>query len=155
MTNGQLAKALGVSVRTIERDRAKGMPLPANGEAIKAWAKRAKAWRAEQRRIPGPRKAKASIEEQKPSKPLERKRLADAKRAELELAKAEGLLHSKEECEREDAQRWAQVMNALRMLGPRLARRLGNVNPTPEFVQEVYDEEMSLAIETLKRESVA
>lgn len=155
----ELSKALKLSTRTVERELARGMPRPAEGQSLKDWAKDAKKWRADNRGLPGRPKslAKNVLQRGKADDPLDRLREANAKRAELALAKEEGRLHSKDECERDDAQRWAQVMNALRMLGPRFARRLGNMDPapTPDFVQEVYDEEMALAVEALKRGAVS
>lgn len=149
MTNEKLAKALGVVARTIERYRSQGMPLPNDGESLSEWRKRAQNWRRENRRLPGPRKRATTSGGE--AKGLDRIRELKARILEIELAELEGRVHSQEDCERDDAKRWGQVMDAIRMAGARVARRCGNQNPSPEQVQEIYDEEVRVAIERMKR----
>jgi len=151
MTNAELAKALGVAVRTIERYRSEGMPLPAASESLADWRKRANAWRRDRRRLPGPRKRNVDGAPGREGGYLEEKRKLECAKIELELAELRGELHSSKECEAADAKRWAMVLDAIKVAGNRLARRCGNQDPSPEILQQAFEEEVSAMLEAMKR----
>lgn len=145
MTNTDLANALGVGVRTLERYLERGLTRPSEGEVLDGWVTRAKRWRRTNKKPPGPQAKRKKLDA------LEQQRLIKNKLLEMQLAEKRGELHSSKECEASDARRWAMVMDAIKMAGTRLARRCGNQNPTPETLQIVYDEEVALSIEAMKR----
>ncbi len=145
MTNEQLAEALRVNVRTIERDRRRGMPLPVDGEAIAAWVERARAWKRENRRKPGPR-AKAAPGDAETAA-MARYRIAKAELAELQLAERRGELHSQRECEAARVQRFGEVTVAMLGLGQAVARKCAH--QSADVVLLVVDEEVRRRLQVL------
>ena len=147
----ELATALGVNVRSLNLYRSRGLDLPAAGESIEAWAKRAKNWIRSSRKKTGP-KAAADVPGSDASKWKYwdwRFKRSRALRQELELKKARGKLHSKEECEAEQAERHQAVVMALRMLPDKGARRLYQLSP--EAIKIVLQQELRTACDHLKR----
>ena len=146
MNNEQLAKALGVNVRTIERDRLRGLPLPADGEDPAAWATRAKAWRKTTRLKPGPRSRLAPGDAE--TSAMVRYREAKAQLAELDLAERRGALHSRLDCETLAVRRLQDLQAAFAMLPDRMARRLYQA-PSPEFIKLQLAEALRHCFEVL------
>lgn len=142
-TNEELATALGVSSRTIPRLRKRGMPLPAEGEDLQEWAKRAETWRRENRKPPG-RPVDKSVEEQDADT---RFRLARAIKIELEVEEKKGNLHSKKECEAAHTRRCHEVTISMLGLGQAVARRC--YQRTPDVIQEIIDEEVRRRLQVL------
>lgn len=152
MTNEQLAKALGINVRTIERDRKRGLPLPADGEDLSAWAVRAKAWRKSTRLKPGPRARLAPGDAETAA--MVRYREAKAELAELDLAQRRGELHSRHTCEALALRRLQDLQSAFAMLPDRMARRLYQA-PSPDWIKEQLTEALRACFEVLANGDVA
>jgi phage terminase Nu1 subunit (DNA packaging protein) len=145
MTNEQLADALGVNVRTIERDRRRGLPLPGADEALADWVTRAKAWRQANRRKPGPRPAADGSAAADVA--MTRFRIAKAELAELQLAERRGELHSQKACEAERVARFGEVAMAMLGLGQAVARKCAH--QTAEVVLMVVNEEVRRRLQVL------
>ena len=140
----QLADALGLEIRTLQRNRKKGLPLPAEGEATAAWAPRAMAWLAEQRaRKKPPRKRPDPAE-----RALTRIRNANAKLAELRLKKAQGELHSLKACDEQFERRLGRLTNVFFQLPDKFARKLFQA-PSPDHIKLVVEQELRAAFELL------
>lgn len=151
MTNEQLAEALGLNVRTIERDRLRGLPLPADGEDLAAWATRAKAWRKSTRKRPGPRPTATAGDSDIIA--MTRYRVAKAELAELQLAERRAQLHSKEECESVQVRRYQEMCNAFASIGDALARRL--YQQSPDAIKVIVEEEVWRRLEIVAAGKVA
>lgn len=145
MTNEQLAEALRVNVRTIERDLRRGLPRPADGEDLPAWVERARAWKRENRRKPGPRPKAAPADAEVAA--MARYRVAKAELAELQLAERRGELHSQKECEAARVQRFGEVAAAMLGIGQAIARKCAN--QTAEVVLMVVNEEVRRRLQVL------
>lgn len=142
----QLAVALGVSTRTINRDLTRGLPRPMRTESMEDWAKRAREWKKTNRRPAG-----RPVEKPKPATEAEadvRYRLAKAELMEIQLAKAKGELHSQIECEAVTARRMLEVRTACAQLPDKLARRLYQA-PSPDAIKIVVEEELRRCFEAL------
>lgn len=146
MTNEQLAQALGVNVRTLERDRKRGLPLPADGEDAAAWAVRAKAWRKATRLKPGPRARLVPGDAE--TSAMVRFREAKAQLAELDLAERRGALHSRHDCEQLAVRRLQDLQSAFAQLPDRMARRLYQA-PSPEWIKQQLTDALRHAFEVL------
>lgn len=152
MTNHDLATALGVSVTTIERYRARGIPLPAEGEKLASWAKRAQEWRRAQRRLPGPRATKpGDPAKQEKLTGLARVRELTARKLEIEIAEREGKLHSTEQCHNEFIARLQELRNGFAQLPDQLARALYQA-PTPDAIKERVEAAVARIFEVLSRD---
>lgn len=141
MKNELLAKALGVNVRTIQRDRAQGLPMPAAGESVASWSRRARKWKRSARKTPGPRPVRPPGRTESEAAVL-RWQEARAERAAMELAKFRAGLHSRCDCEAGIARRVADVQLAFKNLGSTLAR-LAFQAPSPDAIQAIVNEEVS------------
>jgi phage terminase Nu1 subunit (DNA packaging protein) len=146
MTNESLAQALGINVRTIERDRKRGLPMPAAGEDIAAWVVRAKAWRKSTRLKPGPRARLAPGDAE--TSAMVRYREAKAQLAELDLAERRNVLHSRHDCEQLAVRRLQDLQSAFAMLPDRMARRLYQA-PSPEWIKQQLTEALRHCFEVL------
>lgn len=142
----QLAAALDVSTRTINRDLTRGLPRPMRTETLEDWAKRAREWKTQHRRPAGrPR------EKEKPATEAEadvRYRMAKAELMEIKLAEAKGELHSQRECEDVTIRRLQEVRTACAQLPDKLARRLYQA-PSPDAIKLVVEEELRRCFEAL------
>ncbi|MCA8950315.1 MAG: hypothetical protein KDE27_12490 [Planctomycetes bacterium] len=141
-----MAKALGVHPRTIARLLGQGMPAPRKREGAAAWAKRAAAWRSDQKRKPGP------VPEPKPEAKENaeaRFRTAKAELAELDLARRRGEVHDRAECERAFVARCVEIRGLLANLPNRLASRLYQA-PSPEAIYEAIEEELRRCLAPLQ-----
>ena len=154
LRNGQeLAAALGINVRSLQRYRSRGLELPAEGEAIEAWAPRAKEWIGRARQKTGP-KIESGTDAEKLRHWDWRYRRARAEREELNLRIARGEVHSKAECEREQTLRFQDLNAAFAMVPDKLARRLYQA-PSPEAIKIVVKNEIRLAFDNLVRGTAA
>ena len=145
MTNEELAAALGVSERTIPRMRKRGLPIPMEGEDLKAWAIRAEHWRKTNRRPPGRPRDKEPTPDEAESDA--RWRLARAVKLELEVAEKKRELHSKKQCEAEHTRRVQEMTIGMMGVGQAVARRV--YNRTPDIVQAIIDEEVRRRLQVL------
>lgn len=152
VTNEQLAEALGLNVRTIERDRLRGLPLPADGEDLAAWATRTRAWRKATRKAPGPRPRVPSGAPE--ALAMTRFRTAKAELAELELAERRRQLHSQQQCEELHVRRLQDLMAAFQLLPDRMARRLYQA-PSPDFIKLQLTQELRRCFEVLSNGDVS
>lgn len=153
-TAQQLADAIGWHNRTLRRRWEEGLPRIDPGEAIESWAKRALSWIETNRRKPGPKPYEKKGTAAKLDEAEMRFRNARARNEELDVAEREGKLHSKEECERDETQRWLEVKAALLQVGATVAPRLLH-QTEPQFVQAQIDEEIRLALERFTAEPAA
>lgn len=141
-----MAAALGVNVRTIERDRLRGLPLPTDGEDQAAWVTRAREWKRANRKKPGPRTVRAAAGDSEAAA-VTRYRLAKAALAELQLAERRGELHSQTACAAERVQRFSEVGIAMLGLGPAVARKCAN--QSADVVLLVINEEVRRRLQVL------
>lgn len=105
LTNQRMAAALGLTERHLQRLKSAGLPVPAPGQSEAAWLAAATAWRDDQARHSartGPMSAMGS-----PTDPNSiahwtlNFRKARALKEALELQQMRGLVHAKDECDRE------------------------------------------------------
>ena len=150
MTNDELAQKLGVAVRTFERYKKRGMPAPADGQAVDEWVAAAQQWRTANRQKPGPR-AKRSAEGVEGGDALERQRELRNKLLELQLSEKRGELHSTKVCESLAVRRLQELRNALGMLPDQLARALYQA-PTPDAIKVRVEESLRRVLEVLTRD---
>lgn len=150
MTNDDLARALGVNTRTLERYRKRGMPWPAAGQPLEEWAKIATAWRTANRRKPGPR-ARRPDADGLGGDALEQQRRLRNELLELQLKEKRGELHSTKECEALAVRRLQELRNAFAMLPDQLARALYQA-PSPDAIKARVEEELRRIFEVLSRE---
>lgn len=150
-TNQQLADALGLAVRTVQREKGRGLPLPAAGEHLASWAARARAWRAAHKQRTGPKVDPAAAGDQVGLAHWNlRYRQARALRETLALQRERGEVHSKADCEREQVQRLLELRAFFVQLPDRLARRLFQA-PSPEAIKVEVEAELRHAFEALQR----
>ncbi|RTL23066.1 MAG: hypothetical protein EKK55_13770 [Rhodocyclaceae bacterium] len=151
MDYSALCAALGITLRSLQRHRRGGCPMPADGESIETWAPRAKAWIADHRKKSGPKPLESK--DPKADAALLRWRTARAKLAELQLERERAKVHSREECERAAIARLQELQAAFARLPAKLGRRLMHA-PSPDFIQQVVEEELRHAFESLARGEV-
>lgn len=138
-----MAAALGLHVRTMQRWLQAGLPEPTDGEDLKEWAARANAWRRASRKPRG-RPVEKTPEEQDADT---RFRLARAIKIELEVAQLKSALHSREECEAEQARRCQELAISLLGLGQSVARRC--YQRTPDAIHQIIDDEVRRRLQVL------
>ena len=152
LTNAQLAAGLNatltdaaqhVDAETVRRWRARGLTTPAEGEEMPAWAARALRWRAEnvKRSGPKPRTTRASEMDRAEL----RKKRAEARLKELELAEREGKLHSVPECHDLQVGRYQELAAAFAGYGRALKHRV-HLLP-PDEVEQILDDEVRRRLE--------
>lgn len=121
LTNQQQADALQCGgARYVQKLRERGLPKPLNRETKAAWLKRARIWIADHVQPKGAGRDGDPDDPTTLAHFARRKRIADTRLRELELAVREGDLHSKTTCEAETVQRG----NALRLHLQRLPTEL-------------------------------
>jgi phage terminase Nu1 subunit (DNA packaging protein) len=138
-----MAAALGLHVRTMQRWLNAGLPEPTDGEDLKEWATRAHAWRKASRKPRG-RPVEKTPEEQDAET---RFRLARAIKIEIEVEQLKRTLHSREECEAEQARRCHEVAISLIGVGQSVARRC--YQRTPDVIQQIIDDEVRHRLQVL------
>jgi phage terminase Nu1 subunit (DNA packaging protein) len=138
-----MAAALGLHVRTMQRWLNAGLPEPTDGEDLKEWATRAHAWRKASRKPRG-RPVEKTPEEQDAET---RFRLARAIKIEIEVEQLKRTLHSREECEAEQARRCHEVAISLIGVGQSVARRC--YQRTPDVIQQIIDDEVRRRLQVL------
>jgi phage terminase Nu1 subunit (DNA packaging protein) len=145
----QLAVALDVSTRTINRDLTRGLPRPMRGENLEDWATRARQWKTTHRR-----KAGRPVEKERPASEAEadaRYRMAKAELIEIQLAKAKGELHSRVECEEQRTRLCAELSAAFQHVPDSLARRCYQA-PSPDAIKLVVQEVIRRCFEVLSHD---
>lgn len=138
-----MAAAVGMTVRTVHRWLNEGLPEPTDGEDLQEWATRAKAWRKASRKPRG-RPVEKTPEEQDAET---RFRLARAIKIEIEVEQLKRTLHSREECEAEQARRCHEVAISLIGVGQSVARRC--YQRTPDVIQQIIDDEVRRRLQVL------
>ena len=145
-TTAQLAAAIELDVESVRRYlKRKPNPLtgPEKGEKLEAWAERAKQWRADNLKRPGPKPRTARGTELDEAEL--RKKVAEASLKELELAERQGALHSVPECEALAVLRYERMSAAFGTLGDVLARRCAR--QPPDVIKGIVDEEVGRRLE--------
>lgn len=136
-TNPDLAEAVGLSERQLQRHKAFGMPLPRAGEALTKWAARAWKWIDTNRAPVGPKSQQGDPNDPTSMAHYNRRyRAARASLAELELQRARGDVHTTAECHAETVQRLAALTAHLRRLPAELAPRLAH-RPPEDIAEEL------------------
>lgn len=143
-TLGEVAEVYAVTLDTVKRWRADGMPGKPKAyvlHEISNWLRTDGPWKphARPQAIPGDDPLLADGD----SPALERYRLAKAKHAELDLEHRRSQLIDREKC-RIVLSRWAVV---IRRMGEKLARRHGN--DAAETVNQALEECQSIVTESL------
>jgi hypothetical protein len=144
-----MAEAVGVHVRTLMRWLNAGAPEPAEGEELQAWASRARAWQQAQRKPRGrpPERSEVAKDAE------ERFRLARAIKIELEVLQLKQELHSRADCEAEQAQRCHEIAISFLGLGQAVARRC--YQRTPDVIHQIIEEEVRRRLLILSNGGIA
>ena len=138
MKRQQLAAALDMDVRTLQRYLGRGMPAPKDGESLQDWVTRASTWRAENKKAPGPKKSTQSEKRELLELEILEVKLA---RLRLEYDLQRGDVHPKKQCALQQEQDYQLVAAALLPLGGRLARKCYQA-ASPDVIQGIIDEEV-------------
>jgi phage terminase Nu1 subunit (DNA packaging protein) len=145
-TRQQVAALFGVPASTVDSWKRANAPMRLAGKfdvpKLVAWllARAHEAGRAQQRKATGGDGEQA----------LTRWREARAGSAELQLAKDRGLVHSREDCERDAVRRLRDLLTAFAGLPDRCARLLFNA-PAPEWIKEQLVRELRSCFADLQR----
>ena len=145
MKRQQLAKALDLDVRTLQRYLGRGMPAPAEGESLPEWVERASKWKAENKKAPGPKKSPASEKREQLELEILEEKLSKLR---LENETQRGDLHSKKQCEAEEERNYLQVAQALISVGAKVARKCYQA-ASPDVVQVIVDDEIRRCLAVL------
>jgi phage terminase Nu1 subunit (DNA packaging protein) len=138
----ELAAALDLDVRTLQRYLERGMPEPTEGETLDAWKARAEKWRTANRHAPGPKpRSKTSALD----KAELRKKQAEAKLRELDLAERQGKLHSVPECHDLQVGRYQELAAAFAGFARAMKHRVHLV--PPDEVEQILDDEVRRRLE--------
>lgn len=149
-TAAVLAGRLRVGLRTFERWRSAGLPMPRPDEALGRWRPRAARWIARQAQARqaarGPQDGDTAAVDW-----LLRFRAARARRAAIALAKLRASLHSAADCAAQRGELRALVGSAFEPVAAQFEERLrGQTAHEPEVVQAVGDTAVRAAFDVLQ-----
>lgn len=145
MNRQQLATALDLDVRTLHRLLGRGLPLPADGESLPQWVVRATAWRAENKKPPGPKPGPAREERDRLELAILGEKLA---KLQHENKVERGDTHSRKQCEAEQDRKLQIVAAAFLSLGARVARKCYQA-ASPDVIQGIIHDEARRLLEIL------